>query len=40
MGKVNSIEFKVTGKEILEPGWRKVYNNDIDDDKDKEDEYT
>lgn len=40
MGKVNSIEFKVTGKEILEPGWRKVYNNDIDDDKDKEDEHT
>ena len=25
MGKVDEVEFKVTGKEILDPGWRAVY---------------
>lgn len=27
LGKVEEIEFKVSGKEILEPGWRTVYEN-------------
>ena len=34
LGKVKEIEFKVSGKEILEPGWRDVYaksQNDEDD---------
>ena len=25
LGKVEDVEFKVSGKEILDPGWRKVY---------------
>ena len=25
LGKVESVDFKVSGKEILEPGWREVY---------------
>ena len=28
LGEVNDIEFKVTGKQILEPGWRVVYKED------------
>ena len=28
MGDVNGVEFKVTGKCILEPGWRAVFNNE------------
>lgn len=28
LGKVEDIEFKVSGKEILEPGWRNVYAKD------------
>ena len=28
MGDVNGVEFKVTGKRILEPGWRTVFNNE------------
>ncbi len=28
LGEVNKIEFKVTGKQILEPGWRVVYKED------------
>lgn len=28
LGKVEDIEFKVSGKEILEPGWRAVYAKD------------
>lgn len=28
MGKVEDVEFKVSGKEILEQGWRIVYNKD------------
>lgn len=37
LGKVNEIEFKVSGKEILEPGWRDVYakNQNEDDDADE-----
>ena len=44
-GKVEDIEFKVTGKTILDPGWRTVYakeqqNNDDDEAKKKEEERT
>ena len=28
MGDVNGVEFKVTGKRIIEPGWRAVFNNE------------
>lgn len=37
LGKVKEIEFKVNGKEILEPGWRDVYakNQNEDDDADE-----
>ncbi len=28
VGEVNRVEFKVTGKQILEPGWRVVYKDD------------
>lgn len=28
MGRVEDVSFKVSGKEILEPGWRKVYDKD------------
>ena len=45
LGKVDEVEFKVTGKTILEPGWRTVYakdqqNNDEDEAKKKEEERT
>ena len=44
-GEVEGIEFKVTGKTILEPGWRTVYakdqqNTDEDEAKKKEEERT
>lgn len=29
LGCVEDIEFKVTGKTILDPGWRKVYEKDV-----------
>uniref|UniRef100_A0AB33J9A5 DNA topoisomerase n=1 Tax=Prevotella sp. GTC17260 TaxID=3236796 RepID=A0AB33J9A5_9BACT len=38
LGKVDDIEFKATGKEILSPGWRAVYAKDVqtvDDDESK-----
>ena len=37
LGKVKEIEFKVNGKEILEPGWRDVYakNQNEDDEVDE-----
>ena len=42
MGKVDEVEFKVSGKEILEPGWRNVYSKEDqkadDDDAKKDDE--
>jgi len=42
MGKVEDIDFKVTGKTILDPGWRTVYAKDVqlsdDDDAKKDDE--
>lgn len=38
LGEVNKIEFKVTGKQILEPGWRVVFDKTaaVQDDEDKE----
>src|SRR5574344_1513864 len=39
LGKVEEIEFKVSGKEILDQGWRAVYNKDTkDDEEDKKDD--
>lgn len=29
LGKVGQVEFKATGKQILEPGWKEVYANDV-----------
>lgn len=37
LGKVGQVPFKVTGKQILEPGWKEVYANDVKDKKDKDD---
>ena len=41
MGEVDKIEFKVSGKQILEPGWRVVFAKDVKDtteEKEEEDE--
>lgn len=38
MGKVEEHEFKVTGKQILEPGWRVVFAKDVDTDKEAADD--
>lgn len=41
LGKVGQVPFKVTGKQILEPGWKEVYANDVNtkkEDKEKEEE--
>ena len=41
LGKVDETEFKVTGKEILDPGWRAVYAKDAkvaDDEEEKKDD--
>ena len=37
MGKVGKVEFKATGKEIINPGWRVVYalDNDVEEGKEK-----
>ena len=32
LGKVDQVEFKTTGKEILDPGWRAVYSKDEEQD--------
>lgn len=41
-GKVEDVAFKVSGKEILDPGWRRVYDKDakqqVDDETKKTDE--
>jgi len=38
MGKVDQLDFKTTGKQIIEPGWRKVYSeNDSKDTKEPSD---
>jgi DNA topoisomerase-3 len=38
LGKVGQVEFKVTGKQILEPGWKEVYANDVSAKKEGEEE--
>ena len=38
LGKVDTLEFKATGKQILEPGWREVYADDKVKKADKEEE--
>ena len=41
LGKVEEVEFKASGKEILSPGWRMIYNKEEqkpDDDEGKRDE--
>ncbi|NDV96538.1 DNA topoisomerase III [Dysgonomonas sp. 521] len=38
LGEVNKVEFKVTGKQILEPGWRVVYERQSDTQDEKEEE--
>ncbi len=41
LGKVGQVPFKVTGKQILEPGWKEVYANDVHtkkEEKEKEEE--
>lgn len=35
LGKVGEIEFKATGKQIIEPGWRDVYKNEKEDEDSK-----
>ena len=39
-GKEQKVEFKVSGKEILEPGWRDVYAKDSNNNKNTDDEET
>lgn len=36
LGKVEQIEFKVTGKQILDPGWRVLYQKDVTEEKENE----
>lgn len=36
IGKVGEIEFKATGKQVLDQGWRILYANDKKDEKDEE----
>ena len=38
LGKVGLVEFKATGKQIIEPGWREVYSNDKQGESDKKGE--
>lgn len=38
MGKVDEVEFKVNGKQIIEPGWRIVFAKDVDEEKDKDED--
>ena len=38
LGKVGQVAFKVTGKQILEPGWKEVYANDATAKKEGEEE--
>ena len=38
LGKVGNYEFKATGKQILNPGWRVVFGNAGQDDEEKKDE--
>ncbi len=36
MGKVGEVEFKATGKQVLDPGWRVLYANDKKEEKEDE----
>ncbi|RFS19623.1 type IA DNA topoisomerase [Chitinophaga silvatica] len=38
LGKVGQVPFKATGKQILEPGWKEVYANDVKEKKEGEEE--
>ncbi|HEX6426201.1 MAG TPA: DNA topoisomerase 3 [Niastella sp.] len=38
LGKVGQVVFKVTGKQILEPGWKEVYANDVKSKKEEKEE--
>ncbi|MFQ9316661.1 DNA topoisomerase 3 [uncultured Dysgonomonas sp.] len=38
LGEVNKIEFKVTGKQILEPGWRVVFEKQAETQDEKEED--
>lgn len=38
LGKVGQVPFKVTGKQILEPGWKEIYANDVTAKKEGEEE--
>lgn len=38
LGKVGQVPFKVTGKQILEPGWKEVYAHDVAPKKEGEEE--
>lgn len=40
MGKVENIDFKVSGKEIIEPGWRTVYGQDEQNDEEEQKKQT
>lgn len=40
LGEVEKIEFKVTGKQILEPGWRIVFAKEQDEEKEPDEERT
>ena len=37
-GKVDQVEFKANGKQILEPGWRVVYDNEKEESKEGEED--
>ncbi|MGL4293257.1 MAG: DNA topoisomerase 3 [Bacteroidales bacterium] len=38
MGDVNKVEFKATGKQILDPGWRVIFSKDKQEEKENPDE--
>jgi len=38
LGKVGQVGFKATGKQVLEPGWREVYANEVREKKEGEEE--
>ena len=38
LGKVDEVEFKTTGKQITDPGWRVVFGKEKDEDDEKKDE--
>lgn len=38
LGKVGQVPFKASGKQILEPGWKEVYANDVKEKKEGEEE--